>query len=360
MTETGRRLRVLHVVESYGAGSASALEQYVLSTPAVDHHLLARARKSEPVSRDVLDRFKSAHTLSLSPLGATSAFRRAVRWVDPDCVHAHSSIGGLVARLLAAPTRGYRLVYTPHCFAFERTDVPSAVRNAFWIAEWVLARRTDVFAACSTREAKLARTLQSRSRVVYVPNTVTIVTTSETDRDAWPLVVGGGRLGAQKDPGFFLRTILHMRSSGQQMRTQWLGGGDHTLADLLRSGVTVTGWMPRDSVLEQLRRASLYIHTAAWEGAPMTLLEANAMRIPIVARAIPALGDAPANATAPTPASLARLALGMIRNPEARTANVEAWDRYFARNTVTHQRRALLEAYATSSATLNLRRSKDF
>ena len=35
-------MRVLHVVESYGAGTVSAMVQYVRATPELEHHLVRR------------------------------------------------------------------------------------------------------------------------------------------------------------------------------------------------------------------------------------------------------------------------------------------------------------------------------
>jgi glycosyltransferase involved in cell wall biosynthesis len=76
-----------------------------------------------------------------------------------------------------------------------------------------------------------------------------------------------------------------------------VGGGEPHLEDLLRrSGVRVTGWLARRQALEHLRASDVYVHTAAWDGAPITVLEAAAAGVPVLARrtsAMEALGVEP-------------------------------------------------------------------
>ena len=51
----------------------------------------------------------------------------------------------------------------------------------------------------------------------------------------------------------------------------------------------MTGWLSRSQALGWLASADVYVHTAAWEGLPVSVLEAAALGLPIVARRIPAL-----------------------------------------------------------------------
>jgi glycosyltransferase involved in cell wall biosynthesis len=98
--------------------------------------------------------------------------------------------------------------------------------------------------------------------------------------------VGIGRLSPQKDPDFFAGVAAHLRHA----QLVWVGDGDPLMKTRLeRAGVKVTGWLPRQEVLEVLAGADVYLHTAAWEGSPMSLLEAEYMGIRTVVRSIPAL-----------------------------------------------------------------------
>ena len=44
--------------------------------------------------------------------------------------------------------------------------------------------------------------------------------------------------------------------------------------------------LPRDEVMIRLKESDLYLHTAAWEGMPLTILEASKLHVPMVIRSI--------------------------------------------------------------------------
>lgn len=44
------------------------------------------------------------------------------------------------------------------------------------------------------------------------------------------------------------------------------------------------GWLPRQQVIEELYQSDLYLSTARWEGMPVSIIEACAAGLPVVAR----------------------------------------------------------------------------
>ena len=238
-------------------------------------------------------------------------------------------------------------MYTPHCYAFERRDVSPPVRRAFWLVEAALAHNTDVIAACSRREARLARSLHRGGHVVLVPNIAEEQGPATGARRDPNLVAGLGRLSPQKDPDFFAAAVGALRAGRPGVAAQWIGGGDPTfMARLSREQVQVTGWVAKSEAMTRLGSAGLYLHSATWEGEPMALLEAHALGVPIVARAIPALSDAPPEALATTAEELAEVARAVMSGPEQARLNLAAWHQYFEDNTRDCQRHALLQAYS--------------
>lgn len=63
-------------------------------------------------------------------------------------------------------------------------------------------------------------------------------------------------------------------------------GGDDALKSVLEvHDIACTGWVTRDQVYRALAGADIYLHTAAWDGFPVTVLEAVRLgAVPVVRR----------------------------------------------------------------------------
>ena len=62
---------------------------------------------------------------------------------------------------------------------------------------------------------------------------------------------------------------------------------------LTDAGVRITGWMTGSALAAELGGASVYFHSANYEGFPLSVLDAAALDRPVVARRIDALADSP-------------------------------------------------------------------
>lgn len=340
-------LRVLHVVEAFGGGVATVVEDYVRSTPEHDHMLLAY-RRPDVQTGDALASLVSENLPLPSGLsGQWREVRRQVRRLRPDIVHAHSSFAGALTRL-GLPGRRTSTVYTPHCFAFERRDLSPAVRAAFWASEAVFSFGGRWVAAVSDREAQLARALPGRPTAFVVPQLAPELTHIASPRPGSShfKVVASGRLLPQKDPAWFTAVTREGRRLMPSSTWTWIGGGTPQQEAAVRaSGAAVTGWIPRAACLQELRSADVYLHTAAWEGAPMSIFEATALGLPVIARRIPALESLGLPALAEDPATAARLIIEIADDTDRRKRLVEASNALTSRHSRDAQRRALLAVY---------------
>jgi len=309
-----QRPRVLHVCEALGGGVTTALIDFVKSAPSYEHHLIGRLRSADDTGAQIESQFASVTWLPGSIRGWRRTLQDRVRTLRPTVVHAHSSKSGALVRVMPG-LRTEHIVYSPHCYAFERRDVGRPVRLAYALAEWVLGRRSHWVAAVSPREAALATRLCGVGRVAYVPNVVRLTPSPVTFGD--PLtVVAAGRVTRQKDPDWFAAASAASRALGSSARWVWLGGGDpQAVRRLEASGVTVTGWLSRERLLTAMAGANVYVHTAAWEGAPVSVLEAAALGLPILGRRIPALESLDVPGLCDTPSDLAQ-AVECMRQPE--------------------------------------------
>lgn len=319
---------VLHVIESLGGGVAAVVEDYVAHAPAFTHHVIAARRPGHDIA-DSIERMASTYVImEAGHAGRVRQVRRLIRQLKPSIVHGHSSLGGVYARLgaLGLPTR---VVYTPHCFAFERTDVSWATRTAFIAAEAVMSRWTDVVAAVSPREASLARRLGARV-VIHVPNVAGASVAVLPKRTGPPragdsssrpsrYVIGTlGRISLQKGLPYFIDSVRAARELDLDVDWVWIGAGMPEDEDSLRrAGVQITGWCTRSAAMSHLASLDVYVHTAAWEGAPISILEAAALGTPVVARALPALEGQPVGIRVQSPEALAAAIAGLIQRPQS-------------------------------------------
>ncbi|MGC0236666.1 glycosyltransferase [Arthrobacter sp. SD76] len=283
---------MIHVTESYGGGVASAIRDYGRNYPRAEHHLIYAPREDAPVDQSLMAGFAQVIKMDGGHLTRVACIRRHAKQFPKAIIHAHSSFGGLYARLAVRKTDRRPIIYTPHCYGFERRDVGLFRRSTFWVAEWLLAFNTTIFAACSRREQSLSKWPLSSSRSIFLTNVPTGdigKSASVRDKSSALRVVGAGRLGPQKDPQFFRDCVDALRLGGFAIDPLWIGGGDAEKEALLQeAGIPTTGWLSRSDTLKNLAQADVYIHTARWEGFPIAVLEAALTGLAIVVRDIPA------------------------------------------------------------------------
>jgi len=339
-------MKVLHVTDAWAAGVAPAVGGWISSCALVDHAVLARGRDGLPLPTMAgVEMF----TLPARPLAAARALRRTVRATGAEVVHAHSSRAGVLARVV--PT-GASVVYTPHGFAFQRTDVSGLMRRLFRLAEWLLARTRATIIACGRYEGELARGLGRPGRVIEVPYAMPDVRRAGGESCEPPAgggrVVFMGRLAPQKGVEFATAVVAAVRRRRPAVEVLWVGGGGEAEAELLRgAGVTVTGWVDRADALDLLTTADVYVHTAAWEGLPLTVLEALSAGIPVVARTLGPLDELHVPQAA-TPEEVAALADHVLSPAGRATATTAAAGVQAARPATDEVGRRLAAAYTSA------------
>jgi glycosyltransferase involved in cell wall biosynthesis len=299
---------VVHVTESFGGGVAAAIRDYCRNYPLAEHHLVYAPRDDAPVEASDTADFTSVTRLRTGHLRRIKDLRGYFKEHPEAVVHAHSSFAGAYVRAAILKSDDRPIIYTPHCYGFERRDSSASHRFLYWAMEWMFSFNTTAFAACSKREEELSAWPLASARSIHVPN----VASKDVEVRVEPelpgevmRVVGAGRLGPQKDPAFFRDCIVDLRKAGFDVDAVWIGGGDSdTERMLISANIEITGWLRRSGVLEQLMAADVYIHSAKWEGFPIAVLEASLMGVPIVARDIAAFKGVDMPLLINTPADL--------------------------------------------------------
>ncbi len=267
---------IIHVTESWGGGVQSAIESYVDATPELAHMIIVKNRGYDIGIDQALKK-----STSNSFFGLWTLLRAEVRRYPNAVIHFHSTFAGLLRPFFL----GHRIVYSPHCFSFEMSTKAKFIRFIFFAVEYFLSPFTSVFYAISQREVFLANKMRYK-KIIEGCNYVDSVNIQAHNRKDSTYRIGMvGRIEAQKNPKLFAeiaRTFM-LRNPTSNASFHWIGSGDEKLTEILKfAGVEVIGWVNRKKAIEILSSFNLYIHSSAWEGSPLTPLEAATLGVPII------------------------------------------------------------------------------
>lgn len=281
------KCKILHVTDTFGGGVTSAIETYVSLANECEHHLLISTPKFAKIDNDFAKKLSSINTeLNNNILQAPFQIYKAFKLINPDYIHLHSSFAGLYGRIYIIPSD--KIIYTPHGYAFQRTDISFIVKKIFYLAEYFLTKFSPKsrIATCGPGEHSAALTISKNT--FFLPNYANIQEELHWNPQdtAKKYVCMIGRICAQKSPQFFIETYKNIqRLSNNNYQFIWIGDGDSILKiELQKAGIKVIAWKEKSELFSLLSTYNIYFHSAAWDGLPISLLEASKLGIPLVVR----------------------------------------------------------------------------
>ncbi len=208
---------------------------------------------------------------------ALQKIKAVIRVFKPDIIHCHSAKAGVLGRLAAKQLK-IACCYSPHCYAFLRTDVSWCKNKFYYYIEKCIANYTQATTIASGQsEYQLAKQF---STAMLINNAVNVTeTTTKLIAKQTTLIVSVGRLSAQKGISLYKHVVQALPTEIQWL---WVGDGEQKTQLAALPNVTITGWLPKAKVIEHLLAASIYFQSSAWEVLPTSLLEAACLRKPIV------------------------------------------------------------------------------
>lgn len=152
-------MRVLHVSEVSWGGVVSILNEVMKEQASRGHevNLLApEAFSLTGVGNSLHHRWTMDRRRPATYPGALAQLNSVIRRVQPDIVHLHSAIAGIVGRLPALAVTGVPVVYQPHAWSF---DLHEGKRFGELLRRWerYASTRTKVLVANCTDEIEEGR-----------------------------------------------------------------------------------------------------------------------------------------------------------------------------------------------------------
>lgn len=231
----------------------------------------------------------------LDLLGLIELIRLFLR-VRPEIVHLNSSKVGILGRLAAAFTNVPVRLFTAHGWAFKAST--GRTSGLYLWADRVVRPLTTMIICVSENERRkgLAARVCSAARTVVIPNAVELGPPPEhRDVGTTPVsIVSVGRLAQPKDFSTLVRALALLVPGAVRLRVL----GDGPLRSELEAEIGALGLSAVielagevDDVRLELAASEIFVLSSRSEGMPLSVLEAMAAGLPVVASAVEGLEE---------------------------------------------------------------------
>lgn len=279
------KTKILYVVESFSTGVYAIVRDVACNLDKNKFEVLIIHSLRDDSPKTIDKDFKQPNiTLKYVPMGTKKDYLSSIKIIKnitkeykPDAIHLHSSKAGFLGRL-AIKGQCKNVLYSPHGFSFLRTDVNKLFRFIFfqlefWINKYVPSKIVAVSAGEKEHALKITK------------NSIVIKNFIDTDNLRPPenfndtnIITTCGRIAAPRNPSLF-NAIAEELSDKHFV---WIGDGP-LRSEIKASNINVTGLIPRNKAIENIKNASIYLQTSLWEGMPVALLEAMSLGKPVIA-----------------------------------------------------------------------------
>jgi glycosyltransferase involved in cell wall biosynthesis len=229
--------------------------------------------------------------------GYPKVLLRQLREFGPDLIHAHTGTW-LPSAVCKALLPGVPLVYTDH------GRYPPEPRGRALIERWCLGRTQRLVAVSAALATYLGRFLGSGARAEVIPNGIDLAKFRQVNllrrealRAEWRIEPGHilgiavGRLAPVKNHLGMIRALASAGERAPGLRLAFIGSGP--LEAELRTAAAAAGVESRvlflgfrADVADCLSASDFWLSASSTEGLPLSLLEAMAAGLPIIATSV--------------------------------------------------------------------------
>lgn len=217
-----------------------------------------------------------------------------------DIIHCHTPVGAFLGRLAARASRkkGSRVFYTAHGFHFYK-GAPLKNWLLYYPVEWICSFWTDTLITINKEDYELAKKHMHARQVEYIPGVgIDVKRFAETkiDRAAKrrelgvpedaALLISAGELNDNKNHATVIRALAEIRDNTIHYAIAGAGSLREILAELaselgISERIHLLGY--RRDVAELYHAADIFVFPSKREGLPVSVMEAMASGLPIIA-----------------------------------------------------------------------------
>ena len=281
--------KILHIVEAFGGGIFSFLVDLINNT-SDEYEIVVAYAMREQTPENFEEKFSSnirfirvqnfVRSISIKKdIQAFMEIKKIIKEEKPQIIHLHSSKAGFLGRMASI---GYKakIIYNPHGFSFLMQNCSLYKKTLYRILEKIGTLKDSIIIGCSNGEFKEA--LKLSKHAICINNGVSV---EEIDR-----IIDGkfsnfeldfenvkfctsGRICYQKNPRLFNEIALKFPNN----KFIWVGDGEDK-NDLTSPNICITGWKNKEQVIKSVNECEIFVLTSMWEGLPISLLEAMALK----------------------------------------------------------------------------------
>lgn len=289
-------MKIVHVAEAF-AGGIVVFVKSLVENLSDDEHIIVHGERAHVTSfTDIRKQFARTNARfvrwhsaqrSISLNKDFSAFfelyrilKRLKKQHQIDAVHLHSSKSGFIGRMVCKLLRINNVIYTPNGAPFL-VGTSKFSNYLYRQLERVGYGFGGQVVCCSPSEQ--AEYKKVGISAITINNGITFDHVNGAKMQPASkkfCIVTSGRIINQKNPMLF-NNIARYFEEFQQFEFIWIGDGPEREL-LTSSNITVTGWLPGEEVARLISSANVYMSTANFEGLPYAVLEALALRKPVL------------------------------------------------------------------------------
>ena len=291
-------MKIVHVVEPFVGGIVTFINSLVKNLDD-DSHIIIHGEREELIPLAAVKkqfsspnvkflRWKSAQR-SLNPHKDIIAFlelytilKRLKDNNSIDVVHLHSSKGGFLGRIVCRLLKIQDVVfYTPNGAPFLANE-STTINFIYKKLEKLASNFGGQVVSCSPSEQKAYKLAGIESVTInngIKPKKVSL-SSKNRKKDRIFRIVTSGRIADQKNPILFNKIATYFEEF-KQFKFVWIGEGMQGNL-LTANNIQVTGWLAKEELDILVNDADIYLSTANFEGLPFAVLEALALKKPVL------------------------------------------------------------------------------